>query len=228
MLVETRGGVQLQREFIVARQARQHIALGHVQVDAVSLHAGQLTVSVRLHQLKAQAQPVHAGFHVEGIFTRLTSVHREGVLHRHVVRAFHSVVLRNNCELRSGGVFHGDHLRSHAAVAAVVGRGECALDGVVACRVAGHNFSHQIDGQIRASAGMLEAQVRTNVVHLVTTWEQLGTELTADVTVSRELSNQDAAAFVDRAVGSEWQGVPTAAQAVVHRDAGSCFEHVLP
>ena len=228
VLVEAGRGVQFQGKLVVARQAGQHVSLGHVQVDAVGFHAGQFAVSVRLHQFKAQADAVHAGLHVERILAHLTSVHREGVLHRHVVRALHGVVLRNHSEFWRCGVFHGDHLRAHGFVATVVGRSEGALDGVVAGSVAWHNLSHQVDGQIRASAGMLEAQVCTHVVHLVSTWEQLGAELTADVTVRGELSHQNAAALVDGSVGSEWQRVPAAAQTVVHRDAGSSFEGSLP
>ena len=224
VLVEACGGVQFQGKLVVARQAGQHIAFCHVQVDAVGFHAGQFTVRMRLHQLEAQAHTVHAGFHVERILTHLAGVDCVGVLHRHFVRALHSVVLGNHSELRCCGVFHSDHLRAHSFVATVVGRSERALDGVVAGGVAWHDFSHQVDGQIRASAGVLKAQVCTHVVHLVSTWEQLGAELTADVAVGGELSHQDAAALVDGAVGCEWQGVPTAAQAVVHRDAGSCFE----
>ena len=219
VLVEACGGVQFQSKLVVARQAGQHVTLSHVQVNAVGFHASQFTVSVCLHQFEAQAHTVHAGLHVKRILTHLTSVNREGVLHGHLVRTLHSVVLRNHSEFRCCGVFHGDHLRAHRLVATVVGRSEGALDGVVAGGVARHNLSHQVDGQIRACASVLEAQVCTHIIHLVPTWEQLGAELTADVPICGELRHQDAAAFVDDAVGRGWQGVPAAAQVVVHRDA---------
>ena len=228
VLVEAGGGVQFQSKLVVARQAGQHVTLSHVQVNAVGFHASQFTISVCLHQFEAQAHTVHAGLHVKRILAHLTSVDREGILHGHLVGAFHSVVLRNHSEFWRGGVFHSDHLRAHSFVATVVGRSEGALDGVVAGCIARHNLSHQVDGQIRASAGVLEAQVCTHVVCLDSTWEQLGAELAADVSVGGELGDQDAAALVDGAVGREWQSVPAAAQTVVHRDAGSRFEGRLP
>ena len=75
---------------------------------------------------------------------------------------------------------------------------------------------------------MHKAQICADVVRLVSTWEDLCAELAADVTIRGELSHQDAAAGSCRAVGGVRQGVPTAAQAVTHGDAGSRFKRVLP
>ena len=75
---------------------------------------------------------------------------------------------------------------------------------------------------------MHEAQIRANVVHLISTGEDLGTELTADVSICGELRNQDASTDACRAVVSERQRVPSTTQTVVHGDAGSRLERVLP
>ena len=111
VLVEACGGVQLQGKLVVARQAGQHVAFRGLEVHAVGLHASQLTFVVRLHEFQAQPNTFLSGGVVERVVAHLTIVVSVSVLHGHLVRAFHGVILRQR-QRRGRGVLNGDDLNS--------------------------------------------------------------------------------------------------------------------
>ena len=117
--------------------------------------------------------------------------------------------------------------------AEVVAHGKVLASWEVNLSVARHSLvlRRHIDGG--ASKGthgtLLEGELRTNVVLLVTAWENLSGELTADDAVCGQLGHQHAVVVAGDGVGLTWRGqVPTSSNGVVHHEAVARFEGIRP
>ena len=76
---------------------------------------------------------------------------------------------------------------------------------------------------------MGECQVSSDVIDLVFLWENLRAELTADVTVCGELSDQNALIVATLTIHSHWRhDVPSAANAIVDGEALAFLEGIGP
>ena len=126
VLIEARGCVERQREFVVAREARDLVvAVRHVQVDTVGAHAIQLSALVARHEFEAQTVALHRGGEVKRVAANGAVVRGRGVFQNQLVRTLRRVVGWDD-KLRSRRVLHRDGLSRRRAVASVVRRSERA------------------------------------------------------------------------------------------------------